>query len=124
MSLVVKDQLHRNILLETYPKRIVSLVPSQTELLYDLALDAEVAGITKFCVHPESWHRSKPHVGGTKKLNLDKIRQLSPDLVIGNKEENTREEIDMLMQEFPVWMSDIANLADALDMIQSVGTLT
>jgi len=120
----IKDQLNRTVTFESLPKRIISLVPSQTELLHDLGLEEEVVGITKFCVHPESWHRTKPHVGGTKKLHLDKIRQLSPDLIIGNKEENTKEDIHVLMEEFPVWMSDINNLDDALEMIAAAGSLT
>jgi ABC-type Fe3+-hydroxamate transport system substrate-binding protein len=104
--------------------RIISLVPSQTELLFDLGLDAEVTGITKFCVHPDSWFRSKTRIGGTKKLNIELIRKLRPDLVLANKEENLRHEVDILAEEFPVWVSDIGNLAEALNMIDSVGILT
>ena len=118
------DQMGRPVLLKGNPKRIVSLVPSQTELLHDIGLDEEVVGITRFCVHPEKWFRSKTRVGGTKKLNLDKIRQLAPDLIIGNKEENTQEEIELLSKEFPVWMSDIRTLNEALLMIESVGMIT
>ncbi len=106
------------------PKRIISLVPSQTELLYDLGLTEEVVGITKFCVHPEEWFRSKTRIGGTKKIDIEKIRALQPDLIIGNKEENEKEQIEMLMQEFPVWMSDIYTLKDSFDMIMRIGTIT
>lgn len=123
-SCIVKDQLGREIELSFPPFRIVSLVPSQTELLHDLGLDNEVIGITKFCVHPESWFRSKTHVGGTKKLNLAKIAALNPDLIIANKEENTQSEIDWLAKRFPVWISDIITLEDALQMIISVGEIT
>jgi ABC-type Fe3+-hydroxamate transport system substrate-binding protein len=106
------------------PVRIISLVPSQTELLYDLGLDAEVTGITKFCVHPDTWFRSKTRIGGTKKINIELIRKLSPDLILANKEENVRHEVDILAEEFPVWVSDISNLTEALNMIHSVGILT
>lgn len=106
------------------PKRIVSVVPSQTELLYDLGLEDEVVGITKFCVHPEAWFRSKTRIGGTKQLHIDKIQQLKPDLIIANKEENTQEQIEELAKEFPVWLSDIQNIPQALQMIQVVGQLT
>jgi len=99
-------------------------VPSQTELLYYLGLEEEVIGITKFCVHPEHWFRHKQRVGGTKKLHLDMIRQLQPDLIIANKEENQQEDIEALMEEFPVWISDIHTLDQALDMIQQVGMIT
>lgn len=118
------DQLGRRITVDFPPKRIISLVPSQTELLFDLGLEKEVAGITKFCVHPVGHFKVKDKIGGTKQLNLEKIRRLKPDLIIGNKEENNKEDIEALMKEFPVWMSDIYNLNDALDMIDQVGSLT
>ncbi len=117
------DQLNRKMELPFPPKRIISLVPSQTELLYDLGLRDEVVGITKFCVHPNEWFRTKTRVGGTKKYDFEKIKQLNPDLIIGNKEENEKEQIELLMKEYPVWMSDIYNLKDALNMITQIGTL-
>lgn len=117
------DQMGRTISIEWPPKRIVSLVPSQTELLFDLGLDAEVVGITKFCVHPEEWFRSKTRVGGTKKLDFTKIAELKPDLIIGNKEENEEAQIKQLMEQYPVWMSDIHNLHEALDMIKELGAI-
>ena len=88
--MIYRDQHGRTITLEARPKRIVSLVPSQSELLYDLGLGNEVVGITKFCVHPEDWFRSKTRVGGTKQINFEKLRALNPDLIIANKEENTK----------------------------------
>ena len=118
------DQMNRTIRLESAPKRIVSLVPSQTELLFDLGLEKEVVGITKFCVHPENWFKSKTRVGGTKKVNFEKIRELNPDLIIANKEENTESEIKQLMKEYPIWISDIQNLEDALEMIFLIGKMT
>lgn len=121
---VIIDMLGREVEIQFPPKRIISIVPSQTELLFDLGLDEQVVGITKFCVHPESWFRSKTRVGGTKKLNIDKIRELQPDLIIANKEENEREQIEELAKEFPVWISDIQNIPQALQMIQVVGQLT
>lgn len=117
------DQLNRKINLPSKPQRIISLVPSQTELLYDLGLCDEVVGITKFCVHPEEWFRSKTRVGGTKKYDFEKIKALNPDLIIGNKEENDKEQIEELMKDYNVWMSDIYNLKDASDMITRIGTL-
>ena len=118
------DQLGRVINLDQKPSRIVSLVPSQTELLAHLSLDNEVVGITKFCIHPEHWFISKNRIGGTKQLDLEAIYNLEPDLIIGNKEENVREQIDQLSQRFPVWMSDVNSLGDALDMIRKVSELT
>jgi iron complex transport system substrate-binding protein len=118
------DQLNSIIRLESSPCRIVSLVPSQTELLYDLGLGDEVVGITKFCVYPDEWFRSKNRVGGTKNVDVDKVRVLQPDLIIGNKEENDFENIESLRGIAPVWMSDIFNLNDAYDMITSLGQVT
>jgi ABC-type Fe3+-hydroxamate transport system substrate-binding protein len=116
--------MNRTVRLERAPVRIVSVVPSQTELLHSLGLEQEVVGITKFCIHPELWFRHKTRVGGTKNLNLDRIRELCPDLIIANKEENNEDQIKELMNEYPVWMSDIRTLDDALEMISSVGRLT
>ena len=115
------DQLGRTITLDHPPNRIVSLVPSQTELLHDLG--ANVVGITKFCIHPSSWFREKPRVGGTKYIHPDKIAALQPDLIIANKEENDQRQIEALAAQYPVWVSDIRNLSDALAMIRSVGDL-
>lgn len=117
------DQLNNTIELNSFPKRIISLVPSQTELLWDLGLREELVGITKFCIHPNELFRSAPRIGGTKKFNFDKIRELKPDLIIGNKEENEQVQIEQLSEEFNVWMSDIFNLKDALKTIRSIGAL-
>ena len=123
-NVTVTDQMNRQVSVSSAPKRIISLVPSQTELLFDLGLEDEVVGITKFCVHPATAFKRKTKVGGTKKLDLELIRGLKPDLIIGNKEENDQKQIELLMAEFPVWMSDIENLDDALEMITAIGLLT
>jgi len=117
------DQMGNHISLPTEPLRIVSLVPSQTELLYDLGLQNEIIAQTLFCIHPKEMHQTKPRIGGTKKIDIDKIRALKPNLIIGNKEENTREQIEELQKEFPVWMSDIQQLDQAIDMILKLGNL-
>lgn len=119
-----KDQLGRQIELHASPMRIVSLVPSQTELLADLGLNDRVVGITKFCVHPESWRKTKTIIGGTKQFDLTAIHVLNPDLIIANKEENYEAGITELSKHYPVWISDIVTLDDALDMITQVGSMT
>ncbi|HCM77387.1 MAG TPA: cobalamin-binding protein [Cytophagales bacterium] len=113
----------REVKLHYPPQRIISLVPSQTELLYDLGLNEEVVGITKFCEHPENWYNSKPKVGGTKNIDFSRIESLLPDLIIGNKEENDKSAIEILQQKYPVWMSDVVTLDDALWMIKAVGEI-
>lgn len=122
--LVIHDMTGREIVLDYLPQRIVSLVPSQTELLYDLGLDDRVVGISKFCVHPEEWFRNKKRVGGTKTVHLDIIDELMPDLIIANKEENTKEQIEALSAKYPVWVSDIHTFDYAMDMITRIGALT
>ncbi|MFN8346828.1 MAG: helical backbone metal receptor [Spirosomataceae bacterium] len=120
----LKDQTGNSVRLLQPPQRIVSLVPSQTELLFDLGLEQAIVGITKFCIHPADRVKSVPKIGGTKNFDLACIRALRPDLIIGNKEENYREGIETLRAEFPVWLSDIYTLDDALHMIHTVGALT
>lgn len=117
------DQMKRLISVPYPPQRIISVVPSQTELLFDLGLNEEVIGITKFCIHPSDKFKSTLKVGGTKKLDIAEIYQLKPDLIIANKEENERADIEELMKDFPVWISDIQVLDDALEMITGLGEL-
>lgn len=123
MKRVFTDQMNRQVEVTWPPQRIVSLVPSQTELLYDLGLHNEVVGQTLFCIHPADKHKVKPRVGGTKNVNPRKIAELRPDLIIGNKEENTQSDIEELSKQYPVWMSDIQTLEDALQMINCIGEL-
>ncbi len=118
------DQTGRTVTLSSTPQRIISLVPSQTELLADLGLEKEVIGITKFCVHPQQWFHSKTKVGGTKQLKADIIQQLQPDLVIANKEENVKEQIEEIEKHYPVWTSNVNGLDDAYEMIEQIGIIT
>ncbi len=120
---VFTDMMGKEVVVNYPPKRIVSLVPSQTELLYDLGLGEEVVGITKFCVHPGEWFRNKKRVGGTKTVHIDVIKSLQPDLIIANKEENTKEQIEELAQLYPMWTSNIRTIAEGLQMIVQVGEL-
>lgn len=119
----VTDQMGRTVVVPQRPSRIISLVPSQTELLFDLGLDETIIGRTRYCIHPAEGVAAKPSVGGTKKFRFDVIEQLQPNLIIGNKEENYKEGIGRLAASYPVWMSDIITLADALQMIRQVGRL-
>jgi ABC-type Fe3+-hydroxamate transport system substrate-binding protein len=121
---VVTDQMGRHTTIPQQPQRIISLVPSQTELLFDLGLEAEVVGRTKFCIHPAAKVAQIPRVGGTEQFNFDLIDQLQPDLILGNKEENYEKGINRLAERYPVWMSDIYTLLDALVMIRQVGEIT
>ncbi|MBD1364366.1 ABC transporter substrate-binding protein [Mucilaginibacter sp. ZT4R22] len=121
---VFYDQLNRAVSVPAFPKRIISIVPSQTELLFYMGLDAEIAGITKFCIHPANKVSLVPKIGGTKQLNLEVIHQLRPDLIIANKEENEQSQVEELMKHYPVWISDIHDLPGALQMISGIGAIT
>jgi ABC-type Fe3+-hydroxamate transport system substrate-binding protein len=118
-----KDQLNQSIELESAPKRIVSLIPSQSEYLWDLGLRNELVGISKFCIHPKEMFETVTRVGGTKQIDLEKIKQLDPDIIIGNKEENVKEQIEALQKHFPVWMSDVNTLDEAYDMMLKLGEM-
>ena len=115
------DQLGRRVAVPFPPRRIVSLVPSQTELLFDLGLGGNVVGVTKFCVHPAGARAQSTVVGGTKNFDFEKIAALKPDLIIGNKEENYQDGIARLATQYPVWLSNISDLTEALGMIRRVG---
>ena len=117
------DQIGVEHSFKTTPKRIVSLVPSQTELLYDLGLEEEIVGITKFCVHPKHLKATKQIVGGTKQVKYDKIKALQPDIIIANKEENTKEIVEELSKVCPVWVTNIVTIDDNLQMIADFGKL-
>lgn len=117
------DQLKRSISIKNPPQRIISLVPSQTELLVDLGLEERIVGVTKFCVHPKGLKKRKTIVGGTKKYRYDVIESLKPDLIIGNKEENEQSGVEKLMEMYPVWMSDIYSLEDSLEVIGDFGEM-
>lgn len=119
---VFQDQMGRTVQLHI-PQRIVSLVPSQTELLVDLGLKDKLVGITKFCVHPKGLLDEKKHIGGTKQLDFEAIRALNPDIIIANKEENEQGQIERLAEEFPVWISDIQTLEEAWDMMLRLGDI-
>ncbi|WP_396153444.1 ABC transporter substrate-binding protein [Flavobacterium sp.] len=117
------DQIGVEHSFKTTPKRIVSLVPSQTELLYDLGLEEEIVGITKFCVHPKHFKTTKQIVGGTKQVKFDKIKALQPEIIIANKEENTKEIVEELSKICPVWVTNIITIEDNLQMISDFGKL-
>ena len=119
----VLDHLGNTVTFNFPPKKIISIVPSQTELLFDLGLIEEVIAITKFCIHPKEITSKTIKIGGTKNLSITQITALQPDLIIGNKEENNQSDIEALQKHFPVWMSDIYTLEDAKKTIRDIGAL-
>lgn len=118
-----KDQLDRLIMLPDVPKRIISLVPSLTELLCDMGLEDSIVGVTKFCVHPSHLRKQVTVVGGTKKVHVDKVSALMPDFVIANKEENTKGDIEAIEQICPVYVSDIKTPNDTSNLLKDLGLI-
>ena len=123
MPFTSKDQIGVSHTFEKSPQRIVSIVPSLTELLYDLGLEQRIIGITKFCVHPYHLKSTKKIVGGTKKVHYEKIKLLQPDIIIANKEENTPEIVAELSKIAPVWVTDIITLSDNEKTISDFGEI-
>jgi ABC-type Fe3+-hydroxamate transport system substrate-binding protein len=120
---IIKDQIGREIVLKNVPKKIVSLVPSQTELLCDLALENEIVGITKFCVHPYYLKSIKTIVGGTKKVDFDNIKALQPDFILCNKEENAYDMLPELEKIAPTYFSNVNSINNSIDLILHLGTI-
>lgn len=117
----VLDQMNNEVEFHFPPKRVVSLVPSQSEFLTTIGLGERLVGVTKFCIHPESLKTQAQIVGGSKHFHIHKVLALKPDLVIGNMEENSKELIEELAAEVPVFMTRIEDVEDAFDMMIAVG---
>ncbi len=110
--------------LEKPCKRIVSLVPSITETIYELGAGERVVGITEFCVKPWKFYKSKQKVGGTKNPNIEKIRLLRPDIILCNKEENTRVAVEKLREICPVHVSYPTTIEMAKELVMTLGKIT
>jgi iron complex transport system substrate-binding protein len=120
---IIIDQLETSHAFDNSPKRIVSLVPSQTDLLFDLGLEQSIIGITKFCVHPNHFLKFKAIIGGTKNPNFDKIKALNPDIIICNKDENSKEIVEECSKICNVWVTDIVTIDDNYQMISDFGAI-
>lgn len=123
-TMISADQTGYEVQVPYPPAKIISLVPSQTEFLFDIGLRERICGITRFCIHPEGEVKNVARIGGTKQFDIEKIKSIAPDLIIGNKEENYPEGIESLRRHFPVWMSDIITLEDAMAMMRELSRIT
>jgi len=104
--------------------KVVSLVPSITEALFDLGLtENEVVGRTKFCIHPEGKVKNVPVIGGTKNINIDKIKALKPDLILANKEENIKEQVEALMEDCKVVVTNVETIEDNYYLLKNLGNI-
>ncbi|MCK4663062.1 MAG: ABC transporter substrate-binding protein [Bacteroidales bacterium] len=121
---VFTDDLKRKIEINYHPNRIISLVPSITELLFDLGLDKNIVGITDYCIHPKELVKEKTKIKGPANINFEIINKLNPDLIIANKEENIKSEVLKLSEKYKIWVSNVNSYNEALNLILSIGELT
>lgn len=119
----ITDQLGRTLIFTQSPITVVSTVPSITEFLCDLGLEEKIIGITKFCIYPESVFRSKERIGGTKTLKVDRILELAPDLIIANKEENTKDQIEELAEHLNIYVSDVFDIQTNEEMMDAIAKI-
>lgn len=104
--------------------KIVSLVPSITEALFDLGLtENEVVGRTKFCIHPRDKIKNVAIIGGTKNINIEKIKALQPDLILANKEENVKDQVEALMNDCKVTVTNVETIEDNYYLLKNLGKL-
>lgn len=123
-TLSVHDHLGRKVDIPEQPLRIISLCPSQTATLYDLGLGNKVVGRTHFCIHPSELVEGAVKVGGTKQLKMDRVHELKPDLIIAEKEENTKELVEALQEHYPIYVTDVHDIPSCLEMIKDLGKIT
>ncbi|MDM1046415.1 ABC transporter substrate-binding protein [Myroides sp. 1354] len=121
--LILKDQLGREHRFEQSPKRIVSLVPSLTETLFDLGLEDELVGITTACMHPYQLRVTKTSIGEPKKVDIEQIQLMQPDVVVASPTENTMEDIERLQAICPVWLVDVRTMDQNFQLIELLGQL-
>ncbi|MEI4770630.1 helical backbone metal receptor [Psychrobacillus sp. FJAT-51614] len=124
MSQLLNDHLGREVKITAPPKRIVSICPAITETLFALGLDNEIIGRTKYCIFPKKTVDKVEIVGGTKEVNEEKIRGLQPDLILAEKEENTKEIVQALEKIAPVFVLEVQSIKDAYRFIKTLGLLT
>ena len=113
------------VALPARPSRIVSLIPSVTELLFALGLEERIAGVTIFCSEPRDRVSKKAKVGREKDPDPARIQALAPDLVIANIEENRRDVVDALRAAgVPVWVTFPRTVAQGIALVRELGDLT
>ena len=121
---MIIDDIGQQLTTDIFYKRIISLVPSTTETLFSLGLGDRIVGCTRFCVHPQPDVRSITKIGGTKDINIDRIQELQPDIILANAEENTKEIFEELRNyNFPFYVAFPRTVYDALQDLLRMGNL-
>lgn len=124
MTKLIEDHTGRQVNISLPPKRIITICPAITETLFALGLENEIVGRTKYCIFPEGIVENVPIVGGTKEVNVEKIRELQPDLILAEKEENTEAIVQALEKIAPVFVLEVQSIEDAYRFIHTLGFLT
>lgn len=117
------DHLGRTVHIPTAPTRIVSICPAITSTIIELGAGDTLVGRTEYCIFPENTVEKIPIVGGTKQVDFEQIRVLAPDLILAEKEENTKVIVQTLAKEFPVFVFEVQSLAQNERFIKDLGLL-
>jgi iron complex transport system substrate-binding protein len=123
MEKTIIDDLQREFTISFPPQRVVSTVPSITELIADLNAEDQLVGLTRFCKDPEGLKSRKNIIGSTKRLEFEKIKSLNPDLIIGNKEENIKSQVLDITSISPYYISVVESMSDNLRLIKNTGII-
>jgi len=121
---IMKDALGRDVAYTYPPERIIALDPAITETLYHFGLDEQIVGRTRFCIHPKEKVKNALNIGGTKDIKMERIHELNPDLIIAEKEENTKEMVEELEKHYPVYVCEIQTVEDGIHLLEELGDLT
>ncbi len=119
--MILRDILGREHSFDAPPRRVVSLVPSLTETLFDIGAGDAVIGITDFCTFPEDLDRRR--LGGTKNPDVAAIRALEPDLVYVNVEENLARHAKQIEEFAPVFATEPRTVGDVATLIATLGAI-
>jgi ABC-type Fe3+-hydroxamate transport system substrate-binding protein len=122
--ITIETDSGETLVFDKAPERIVSLVPSITETLIEIGAGNRVVGITNYCIHPARAVDNIPRLGGPKSISLEKIDALQPDLVITDKEENRETNIEPLRGKYPMFVTYVRSVEQALKMVTDLGLLT
>lgn len=123
-KIIITDDAGREHAFDSPARRVVSLVPSLTETIALLAGTDKLAGITRYCIHPQEALRGIPRIGGTKDPDIDKIFSLGPDLIIANKEENLPQHVEALEKRVPVFVTFPRTVRQTIKTVLDLGVLT
>lgn len=122
--ITILDHLGRQVVLPKKPQRIISICPAITSTLFEIGAGETVIGRTEYCIFPKDQVEVVPVIGGTKQVDFEKIRQLKPDLILAEKEENTKVIVKTLEKEFPVFVFEVQSLEENERFITDLGKLT